>query len=55
MPTHSAQLVAGFTLARTGGSEAMWRERAGAVRVVKKVDLYVILSASLSGLQMKLT
>jgi hypothetical protein len=33
----------------------MWRQRAGAVRVVKKVDIYVILSDSLSGLQMKLT
>jgi hypothetical protein len=52
----SIQLIAGFTPARTGrGSEAMWRERPGAVRVVKKFDLYVIFSASLSGLQMKLT
>jgi hypothetical protein len=32
----------------------MWRERAGAVRVVKKVDLYVIFRDSLSGLQMNL-
>jgi hypothetical protein len=41
------ELVAGFTPALIGGSEAMWRERAGAVRVVKRVDLYVIFGDSL--------
>jgi hypothetical protein len=33
----------------------MWRERAVALGVVKKVDLYDILSDSSSGLHMKLT
>jgi hypothetical protein len=54
-PIKDIQLVAGFTPARTGGREVMWRERAVALRVVKKVDLYVILSESLSGLHIKLT
>jgi hypothetical protein len=44
---HLIQLVAGFTPARIGGSEVMWRERAGAVQVVKKVDICVIFSDSL--------
>jgi hypothetical protein len=49
------QLVAGFTLAQAEGSEAMWRERAEAVRVVKRSDRYAIFSGSLSGGQMKWT
>ena len=43
------QLVAGFTLAQVEGSEAMWRERAEAVRVLKRSDRYAIFSGSLSG------
>jgi hypothetical protein len=38
------QLVAGFTLAQSGCGEVMWRERAGAVRVVKRSIVMLFLS-----------